>query len=158
MLPLLVELSFWGTLLANVVAWAGFHAGSGYVAHRLPLARLQHDSWLLRPRRVEAGGRLYVRRLRIRRWKDHLPEAGALFEGGVSKRHVSGDLDRFVAESRRAEYGHWLAIACSPAFALWNPLSGLVLMTAYSLLVNAPFIAVQRYNRQRAQRLLARRP
>jgi glycosyl-4,4'-diaponeurosporenoate acyltransferase len=157
MLPLLVELSFWGTLLANVVGWAAFHTGSGYVAHRLPLARLQHDGRLLRPRPIEAGGRLYARRLRIQRWKDRLPEAGALFAGGVSKRHVSGDLDRFVAETRRAEYGHWLAIACSPAFALWNPLSGLVLMTAYSVLVNAPFIAVQRYNRQRAQRILARR-
>ncbi|MEQ1787645.1 MAG: glycosyl-4,4'-diaponeurosporenoate acyltransferase, partial [Acidimicrobiales bacterium] len=66
-------------------------------------------------------------------------------------------LDRFVAETRRAEYGHWLALACGPAFALWNPPSGLVLMTAYGVLANAPFIAVQRYNRQRAQRILARR-
>ena len=30
-------------------------------------------------------------------------------------------------------------------------------MAAYGVVVNAPFIAVQRYNRQRAQRILARR-
>jgi glycosyl-4,4'-diaponeurosporenoate acyltransferase len=160
-LPLLVELSAWGILAANVAGAAAVHAGSGYVAHRLPLDRLQHDGWLLRPRRFEAGGRLYERSFRIRRWKDHLPEAGALFPGGVSKRHVTRGtdyLERFVAETRRAEYGHWLAVACSPVFALWNPLLGLLLMVAYAVLVNAPFIAIQRYNRQRAQRILARRP
>lgn len=157
-LPLLVALPAWGTLAANVVAAAAFHAGSGYVVHRLSLDRLQHDGWVLRPRAIERGGRSYERRLHIQRWKDHLPEAGAVFAGGVSKRHVTRDLDRFVAETRRAEYGHWLAMACSPAFALWNPPLGLGLMAAYGLLVNAPFIAIQRYNRQRAQRILARRP
>ena len=61
------------------------------------------------------------------------------------------------AETRRAEYGHWLAMAFAPVFALWNPLVGLVLMATYSVVVNAPFIAIQRYNRQRAQRVLTRR-
>ena len=156
-MPLVFTLSFVGTLAANVVAWAAIHAGSGYVVHRLPLDRLQRDGWLLRPRAWEDGGRWYQRRLRIRRWKDHLPEAGALFAGGISKRHLATDLDRFVAETRRAERGHWLALAGSPLFVLWNPPSGLVLMVAYGVVVNAPFLAVQRYNRQRAQRLLARR-
>ena len=107
-------------------------------------------------RPVERGGRLYER-LRIRRWKDRLPEAGALFAGGVSKRRLAADLERFAAETRRAEYGHWLAMACAPVFALWNPLMGVVLMATYSVVVNAPFIAIQRYNRQRAQRVLTRR-
>jgi glycosyl-4,4'-diaponeurosporenoate acyltransferase len=159
--PLVVSLSFWGTLLANVVAWAAIHAGSGYVVHRLPLARLQHDGWLLRPRRWERDGRTYQRLLRIRSWKDHLPEAGALFAGGVSKRSLTGSLvgglPRFVAETRRAERGHWLALAAGPLFALWNPLSGVALMVAYGVAVNAPFIAVQRYNRLRALRVLSRR-
>ena len=155
-LPLLVELTFWGTLLANVGAAAAVHAGSGYAVHRLPVERLRQDTWLLRPRRFERSGRAYER-LRIRRWKDHLPEAGALFAGGVSKRGLSRDLDRFVIETRRAEYGHWSALACAPLFALWNPLSGVVLMSVYSVVVNAPCIVVQRYNRQRAERVLGAR-
>lgn len=157
MLPLAFTLSFWGTLLANVVAWAVVHAASGFAVHRLPLERLRRDGWLLRQRRFERSGRLYRNVLRIRRWKDHLPEAGALFAGGISKRHLTVDLGRFVAETRRAERGHWLALAGIPVFALWNPPVGLLLMAAYGVLVNAPFIAVQRYNRQRAQRLLTRR-
>lgn len=155
-MPLLFTLSFLGTLAANVVAWALIHAASGYVVHRLPIDRLQHEGPLLRPRAWEDGGRWYRRRLHIRRWKDHLPEAGALFAGGISKRHLAGDLHRFVVETRRAERGHWLALAASPLFALWNPPSGLLLMAGYGVVVNAPFIATQRYNRQRAQRILAR--
>ncbi len=160
-MPLLVSLSFWGTLLANVVAWALVHTVSGYLVHRLPLDRLQHDGWLLRPRRWERDGRTYQRWLRIRAWKDHLPEAGALFSGGVSKRALTGSLagglPRFVAETRRAERGHWMALSAGPVFALWNPPSGLALMTAYGVVVNAPFIAVQRYNRLRAAKVLSRR-
>src|SRR5206468_2989506 len=79
----------------------------------------------LRPRRFEAEGRFYRRRLRITRWKDSLPEAGDLFEGGVSKRRLpsydAGGLELFVRETRRAELAHWWAMACGPLLALWNP-------------------------------------
>ena len=161
-MPILVELSFWGTLAANVAAWAVLHGGTGYLVHRLPVGRLGRDGPVLRARRWERDGRTYERRLHIQRWKDRLPEAGALFAGGVSKRRLTrsigrADLDRFVVETRRAERGHWLAMAGGPLFALWNPPTGVALMTAYGVVVNAPFITVQRYNRQRAQRVLARR-
>ncbi|HEX2574723.1 MAG TPA: hypothetical protein VHK88_00150 [Aquihabitans sp.] len=155
-----VELSNLAILAANVALWAVAHAGSGYVAHRLPLDRLQRDGPLLRLRAVERGGRLYER-LGIRRWKDRLPEAGALFRDGLSKRSLPGGraegLERFAAETRRAERGHWLSLTCLPLFVLWNPPVGVALMVAYGVLVNLPFIAIQRYNRARVQRVLARR-
>jgi glycosyl-4,4'-diaponeurosporenoate acyltransferase len=152
-MPLVWTLSFLGTLVADIAAWAVIHAGTGYLVHRRSTARLQRDGWLLRVRPWE-----HYRRLGIDRWKDRLPEAGALFAGGVSKRSVGrADLAAFVVETRRAELGHWLAIACIPLFALWNPPSGVVLMAVYGVLVNAPFIAVQRYNRRRALRVLDRR-
>ena len=141
------------TVLIDVGAWAVIHSATGYAVHRLPLHRLQHDSWLLRPRSFERDGRLYER-LGIRRWKDRLPEAGALFAGGVSKRHLptaaEGGLPRFIAETRRAELGHWLAMAGGPLFVLWNPPAVAVVMMVYAVAVNAPFIAIQRYNRLRA--------
>ena len=95
--------------------------------------------------------------LGVRRWKDHLPEAGALFAGGIGKRSLPDSIETFVQETRRAELAHWWALTAGPAFALWNPLRGVVLMVTYGVVVNAPFIAIQRYNRYRAQRLLARR-
>jgi glycosyl-4,4'-diaponeurosporenoate acyltransferase len=147
-------------VVVDVAAWALFHAATGYAVHRLPLVRLQRDNWLLRPRHFEHDGRLYER-FRIRRWKDTLPEAGALFPGGMSKRHIihsdACGLRRFAAEPRRAELGHWSAAACGPVFVLWNPPVVAAVMIAYGVLINAPFIAIQRYNRLRIGRVLARR-
>ncbi len=154
----IVHLSDPVTVVVDIVAWGLIHAGAGYIAHRTSVAWLSRDRWLFRERRVERGGRLYTRTLRIGRWKDRLPEAGALFAGGISKRRVTGaeqgGLERFVVETRRAELGHWLAAAPGVLFVLWNPPAVVPIMIAYGLLVNLPFIAVQRSNRIRASRVL----
>lgn len=148
------------TIVVDVVAWGVFHAATGYAAHRLGDERLARDGWLLRERSFEAGGRWYRGRLRIHQWKDKVPEAGALFDGGISKRQLPAPdaegLSVFVRETRRAELGHWWALACSPLFVLWNPPLAATLLVAYGVLVNLPFIAIQRYNRLRTQSVLSR--
>jgi glycosyl-4,4'-diaponeurosporenoate acyltransferase len=153
-LPLVFELSDPGILLANVAGAGAAHALTGYAAHRRPASRLERDGALLR---VRPGERRLHRALRVRHWKDRLPEAGALFAGGISKRRLPPELETFARETRRAELAHWWAMACAPVFLLWNPPLGAALMALYSVLVNAPFILVQRYNRARVQRILARR-
>jgi glycosyl-4,4'-diaponeurosporenoate acyltransferase len=144
------------TLIAvNVVAWAAIHSASGYAASKLPDRWLRHDRGLLRRRPFESDD-FYRRRLRIHRWKDRLPEAGALFPGGVSKRHLppagSGGLERFALETRRGELAHWMAIVPAPLFAVWNPAPLGAVMVVYACAVNLPCIAVQRYNRLRIAR------
>lgn len=148
------------TVAVDVVAWGVFHAATGYAAHRLGDERLGRDGVVLRQRAFERDGRFYRRRLRIHRWKDRLPEAGALFAGGVSKRQLpsadTAGLEQFVRETRRAELGHWWAMACSPLFVLWNPPLPAALLMGYGVLVNLPFILIQRYNRFRTQAILER--
>jgi glycosyl-4,4'-diaponeurosporenoate acyltransferase len=145
-------------VLVDVVAWAAFHAGTGYLVHRLPARLFEHDTWLTRPRSFEGRGEFYVRRLRIKRWKRHLPEAGALFTGGFDKRHLRATdmvyLLTHARETRRAELGHWLAAACAPLFFLWNPWPVGVVMLAYAAAANGPCIAAQRYNRLRLHRIV----
>ena len=68
----------WLLVLVDIAAWGFFHAATGYAAHRLDDRRLQRDGWLLGARRFESGGRWYRHTLRIHRWKDRLPEAGAV--------------------------------------------------------------------------------
>lgn len=148
-------------LALNIALWAGAQVTAGYAAHRLPLARLQRDGWLLHLRPFEDDGRWYERRLRIRRWKDRLPEAGAFFDGGFAKRAIPGrsteGLERFAAETRRAELAHWASFACLPLCVIWNDTLGIALMCAYGLVVNLPLIAIQRFNRGRIDRILASR-
>lgn len=148
------------TIVVDVAAWGFFHTATGYAAHRLPDRRLDHDGWLLRLRPFEQGGRFYRRRLRIHRWKDRLPEAGDLFRGGHSKRALpaydAAGLELFARETRRAELAHWWAMACGPLFVLWNPPLPATLLITYGVLVNLPFIVIQRYNRARIEALRGR--
>jgi glycosyl-4,4'-diaponeurosporenoate acyltransferase len=125
---------------------------------RAELDRFTHDNRITHLRGFEDGGRVY-RRIGLHRWKDHLPEAGAL-AGGMSKRTLPGisdaALDRFAAETRRGELTHWYAMAPILIFPFWNPAWLLGVMAIYALAANMPCILVQRYNRARIERALHR--
>lgn len=145
----------------DAAAWLVVQAGTGYLVHRLPDRALDTDVGLLRERAWEDGGRFYRDRLRVARWKGRLPEGGAVFRGGFDKRTLGGtsneDLSRYRRETRRAELGHWLALAPAPVFALWNPPWLWPAMALYAAAVNLPCIIAQRYNRLRLSRVLAAR-
>lgn len=147
-------------VLIDAGVWASWSAVCGYLAHRIPATRLSRDRGVFRLRSFEAGGRFYERWLGIKRWKDRLPEAGALFRGGLSKRRVGAAdrpaLERFAAETRRAELTHWLILAASPWFFLWNPWWLGLAMLGYGFVANVPCLAVQRYNRARLLRMIPR--
>jgi glycosyl-4,4'-diaponeurosporenoate acyltransferase len=152
-----VHLSLGWTIVLDVVVWAVVGVVVGYVMHRMPLRRLDRDTWLTRIRPIEDDGRLYDR-VRIKRWKDRTPELGGLFAGGVSKRSSGGRsrLERFAAETRRAEYTHWLVMAAGPFFALWNPWYLTIAMVVYGVVANLPCLVIQRYNRARITRIAVR--
>jgi glycosyl-4,4'-diaponeurosporenoate acyltransferase len=148
-------------VVVDVAAWALLSTLVGYLGHRRPVARFDHDTVLSRIRPFERDGRLYER-LGVRRWKDHLPEAGALFRGGVSKAALPGRspaaLARLATETRRAEWVHRALLAASLLFLLWNPPLLALAMVLYAVVANVPCLMVQRYNRARLLRLLALRP
>jgi glycosyl-4,4'-diaponeurosporenoate acyltransferase len=147
------------TVALDIAAWALVHVVVGYGAHRVPSRALRRDHGILVLRQWERDGRAYER-LRIRRWKDRLPEAGAFFAGGMSKRQLPArdeiGLLRFAIETRRAELAHWWAMLALPLFALFNPPYAMPLMVLYAVAANVPCIAVQRYNRARLGRALDR--
>ncbi|MGH9070330.1 MAG: hypothetical protein ACRDX8_03960 [Acidimicrobiales bacterium] len=147
-------------VVADFVAWGAIQVGLGYLTHRLPERYFAGDAWLWRERGFEDGGRLYVRWLAIRRWKHLLPDAGTVFAGGFARRRLksrdAGYLTRFAAETRRAELNHWLAFACVPFFALWNPPVAMGPILAYGIVANLPCVLAQRYNRIRLVRALGR--
>jgi glycosyl-4,4'-diaponeurosporenoate acyltransferase len=143
----------------NFVAWGIFHSLAGYLAWRTNERRFLEDNCFTRLRVWEQDGQFYTDRLLVRRWKNVLPEAGGLLPGGFSKKRLERRDDEylhaFLCETRRAEFSHWLAMAPAPLFFLWNKWPAAALMIPYAVLVNLPFIAVQRYNRARLERVLA---
>jgi glycosyl-4,4'-diaponeurosporenoate acyltransferase len=84
-----------------------------------------------------------------------------LFGGFSMGRIRSGEaahLQRWVAETCRAELCHWLAILPAFLFFLWNPVWLGVVMVLYAIAFNAVPIVAQRYNRPRLLALLGRLP
>jgi len=149
----------WLLVPLYVAVWIVIHIGSGYLAHHMPLSWFDPHGGMYRPRAFERGGRLY-RVFGVHRWKDLLPEAGAFFEGGFSKRRLAtaraSYLERYLRETCRAEASHWISAALSLTFFFWNPWYVGVIMIGYGLATNLPFILVQRYNRPRLARLFRR--
>ena len=148
----------WVAVVVFSVPWAGFGIVSGVVTALIPERAFRRDRSVLRLRRFERGGRWYRRRLRIGRWKDRLPEAAGWFGRGSEKSNLvtrsRADLERFAAETRRAEVVHWANVVFGATFLLWTPWWVGLVMVAFGVLVHGPFIAVQRYNRARLERIL----
>lgn len=146
------------TLLIDCLAWALFHVIAGYVAWRTPDALLAADKGLFRFRRWEQQGGFYREFLRIHRWKGFFPEAGGFFPGGFSKKQLESRkpdyMETFVRETRRGELSHWLSMLPAPLFFLWNDWRIGIGMLVYALVVNLPFIAINRFNRARLLTLL----
>lgn len=146
-----------GQIVLDACAWCAVQVGAGYIAHRVPDSFLSADVAILHVNPAESA--LYEL-LRVRDWKERLPEAGGIF-GGLDKRRLPGTsshaLAEYASETRRAELAHWLAIAPLPLFVALNPPALAVGMAVYAVAVNVPCIIALRYNRARIARLLERR-
>ncbi len=150
----------WLPGLITALGWLGWSVLVGYWGHRLPLAALDHDRWWSRPRPWGESPAFYEQGLAIRRWKTWLPDAGALFPGGLRKRALIGrnrpHLEQLLAETRRAEAVHLLIWPFWLATALWLPPIGVAANLLFATLFNLPCLWLQRYTRLRVMLLLAR--
>ena len=143
--------------VVDIAAWALIHAAHGLRRRTAcPLRWLEHDTWLLAAAALGARRAALRARSRIRRWKDRLPEAGALFAGGCRSGAAVGRRRRARALRRRDPAGRAGPLAGDaaggPLFVLWNPPRVAAVMVVYGVAVNA---AVHRHP---ALQPAARRP
>ena len=147
-----LELSTPWVITLNVAGWPVIHLAVAWLFTLLP------DLVFARGR--TPGGweaTVYARVLKVRVWKDLLPDAAPWLRGFPKQRLLSNDpeyLRRFIRETRRGEAAHWAMLLCGALFFLWNPPSADAVMAGYALTANLPCIVVQRYNRIRFERLL----
>lgn len=145
------------TILINAFAWAAIQVLAGLAMARVPLNNFNRDAWIFRIRQWESD-RIYERGLKIKKWKHLLPDGARVSRNGFRKHTLAGwdpeYLDRFARETLRAESTHWIAIPPFVFFFVVNIPSVAIWMPLYAFAVNAPCIAVQRYNRMRINRIL----
>lgn len=153
---MLVKLSASWIVTLNIAGWAAIQFGLAWLFWHLPARWFDSR----RSQKITRGKFFYERILRIKRWKDQLPDAARWFNSGFAKSALAGKspdyFRRFVMETRRGEICHWLAIACAPLFLLWNSERAFLVNLGYALLANLPCILAQRYNRARFLALLER--
>ena len=110
---------------------------------------------MYQPRKWEKGGRFYSDLLKINKWKDILPQH--IEKNGFSKEHIDNTsipyLDEFIMETCRAEWNHGVNCMYAAVLLIINNLMTAVIFVLLLLLINLPFVLIQRYNRFRLQRL-----
>lgn len=157
---MLIELPVIWLIVVNILGWLVLHLLIAWAGTRLTAERFNGNRFLYRSRTWEAGGRFYERWFRIRQWKDALPDGATWFRGGFPKAalrsHDREYLARFVKETCRGETVHWVVMLAAPLFFIWNPPGAGAIMLVYGVLANLPCIVIQRYNRNRLNRLLGR--
>ncbi len=96
----------------------------------------------------------------IRTWKHWIPDAGGALPGGVRKatlvRRDPVALRRLVVETRRAELVHWVLWPAGLLTVLWLPPAGVLVNLVFATVFNLPCVLLQRFNRGRLRRCLAR--
>jgi glycosyl-4,4'-diaponeurosporenoate acyltransferase len=128
------------------------------VAEKLPACLYNYKKWLYRERKWEQGGRFYEKFFLVRKWKTFLPDISDFLKWRFSKKHfqeISANyIQKFINESCKSEFTHWMIILSSVLFILWGGIFSSFKIFILATALNLPYIIIQRYNRPRLIRLL----
>lgn len=156
---MLKNLSFLNMLVWNIVIVGLWHVAVFLICVKMPKSAFDPTKGRYAPKEWEHGGRWYRDTLKIQIWKDRVPQH--IGKNGFSKRHLTemsiDYLDQFILETCRGEWMHMKNCICAIVTLLINPLLVGIVVTFLIMLANAPFAAVQRYNRFRLLILRKRR-
>jgi glycosyl-4,4'-diaponeurosporenoate acyltransferase len=152
--------TFW-TILLDSFLWLVIHLGVVWVMTRFSEKRFDPKKRFYLPRSWERDLRLYEKVLRIKKWKEYLPDgARSIRKGGSPKNAWAAGIPFIWRGSSRRPAGRNGPIGSSssspPLFFLWNRVGVGWVMIFYALAENLPLILAQRYNRFRLLRILSR--
>lgn len=155
-----IELPVVWIISLDILAWFMIHMAISLAMMRVP------DDYYRRPHRCfesfewEKKGRIWQDIFRIRAWKNYLPDSSSFIKNAYDLTNLNGldlnSMEKIILETKRAEHTHWLSIPPALLFYIWNPPWAGIIMIIYALLMNLPFIIVQRYNRPRLIRVYKR--
>lgn len=146
------------TVLVDFISWFIIHMAVSIIAFKIPDKYFAEDKYIYRAKKWENEGEFYIKYLKIKKWKKFLPDGAKIFRMGFLKKNIASKkseyFKKFIIESRRAEFTHWLAMPPAILFFLWNNFYAGLFMILYAVLANLPCIVAQRYNRPRFENLL----
>lgn len=154
----IIFLSDFGTVVMDVLAWIFFHLSIGYYCSRIPVSRFNAQRPFYLSKRWEKEGEIYQKLFRVKSWKKFIPSGASLYANTFKIRNLPcysrEYLERWLKESCRAEFCHWMMILPGFLFFLWNSAQIGWWMVVYAVANNLVPIITQRYNRPRIRKLL----
>lgn len=138
-------------VVGGIACVAGLSVAIGLTAPHWPDRWLRRDAGPLHLTRFDTRER--YERLGVRWWKRRYPEGGA-WAGGESKSRLPDLTDRvaverYVVETRRAEWVHWLSCLTWLPVLLFAPWWVAAALAVITLVVDGVAIGIVRYNRLR---------
>ena len=130
----------------------------GFFTGRLiPKRWLRPEAGLFRSVPFEKNGAVYEK-LGIRRWQGKLPDMSCILPCLMPAKNLSGDYEErlpvMIQETCVAEIIHIaVSLLGLPCLWIWPGVGGVTVTAIFILLLNLPYILIQRYNRPRLIRL-----
>ena len=97
----------WLAIVLSAVVWPLVQVPISALGNKIPDEKFNPGSFWFRSRSWETDGRFYERFLRIKKWKDRLPDGARLFRTGFEKGKVKSTdpeyLKAFIRETCRAD-------------------------------------------------------
>lgn len=139
--------------LTNLILFMIFSIAITILSNVLPDSVYSSKNWLLRERKWEKKGEFYQRTLKVKHWKKFLPELSDFVKNVFPKKEIkefSKDyLQKYLLENCKSELTHWCIIFSSLLFFLWAEFERSSLVIIIAVILNLPYIIIQRYNRPR---------
>lgn len=124
------------------------------VCQRLNEKTFDYRKNIYKSKKFENNGKFYVKYLKIKKWKDKLPQY--VSKNGFSKRNINlkqvGDkkyFEKFLIETCRAEWNHLVCCMYAVISLLINKFPFSMIFSIIPVMANLPFLVIQRYNRIR---------
>lgn len=145
------------TILVDSLAWFFFHMGISIAMLKISDSFFEtHETWF-HTWEWEKSGAIWQDIFFVQSWKHYLPDGSFFLRSAYNKSSIANaylpTLEKLLLEMRRAEMTHWLSMLPAFLFFFWNPPWAGWIMILYAILMNIPFIIVQRYNRPRLERI-----
>lgn len=146
-------MKFWKCMRYLIaIACAGFIFG-----RLLPKKWLKPETGLFRSRPFERDGTVYEK-LNIRKWQACVPDMSRILPFLMPPKNLSGSyadrLPTMIRETCVAELTHIVvSILGLRCLWMWPGMGGFAVTAVFIILLNLPYILIQRYNRPRLIRL-----
>lgn len=156
------KLSIIDTIISNCILIFLWHSVVLIVTKNINIAFFNPQKYLYREKKWEKGGTFYIKYLKIKKWKDYIPQY--VGKDGFSKRNLIKNskisleyINQFIYETCRAEWNHLVCCILSFSSYIFNTNIYNFIFLLLPITINLPCLFIQRYNRIRLNKLVLKK-